>query len=199
MICKATWLSTLALAGLAACSGEGSGAMPRPVNNTAPIANNLPPGDSEMAPADDQAPPGAEESVSEGASVGGTDALLAACTAACSVPVSGPCSQEPDCVSECLAGSEETGACASQYLAFIQCMARQSQLGCEVDEEESYIAMPGECQASQRAMTACLRSGESTARPIPGCTRAGGCVCDDPCETCLCSMDDDSVCDVFCE
>jgi hypothetical protein len=164
------WLSTMALGGLVACSsGEGSPTMPPAVDNTAPIADSLPAEDSELAPADEQAPPIASESAQDT----GSNPVLSLCTAGCKLPVKPPCIQEPP--SECIAGCTElsvlAGACADQWLAVLQCILGQGQLDCEtsVDEEtgapQNEIAVPEACIAGLEAVMNCGEPEETSGQP----------------------------------
>jgi len=196
MICDGKWLSIVALAGLVACSGEGSAEMPRAADRTAPMADNLPPGDPQAPPADDQAPPSEEQSVSEG----GSDPLSAACAAVCAVPVAAACgsSQDSDCVAGCMASPSELAGCDSEYLAFLQCMSQQSRFECETDDEETSIAMPSACESSWDAVVSCAE--QAVLPSTTNCTQEGGCVCDDDCQRCLCAAGDvQGACDAVCE
>jgi hypothetical protein len=162
MICKGKWLSMVALGGLIACSGgEGSRTILPKANGSAPIANNLPAQDSELAPVDDQAslvddeaPPLASEPPSDV----GSDSALALCTVGCSLPVEAPCTQDPvpQCVEWCVALSAEVGVCRAQWIALLECVVGQGRLACERDDEANTAVPPSACDAASGAFDRCI-------------------------------------------
>jgi hypothetical protein len=170
--------------------------MPPRADNAAPVSGNLPPGNSQMASVDDQAPPMANAP----ASAPGSDAALALCTAGCSLPVEAPCVQESaaDCVAWCMEVSVEADACSAEWIALLQCIVGQGQLACDADDDGGESVPPSACDATSEAFDDCV--GQLDEAAGGDCTLEGGCICSDACEACLCAVGDSSdTCDILCE